>query len=47
MSLLAKDHRLPHAFYLRAESPIYRTGIVVLALAAVLLLIASARRPTT
>jgi len=41
MSLLAKDHRLPHAFYLRAEKPIYRTGIVVLALAALLLLIAS------
>jgi hypothetical protein len=41
LSLLAKDHRLPHAFYLRAEKPIYRTGIVVLALAALLLLVAS------
>jgi amino acid transporter len=41
MSLLAKDHRLPHAFYLRAEKPVYRTGIVALAIAAVLLLIAS------
>jgi amino acid transporter len=40
MSLLAKDHRLPHAFYLRAEKPIYRIGIVALALAAALLLIA-------
>ena len=40
MSILARDHRLPHAFYLRAERPVYRTGIVVLALAATLLLIA-------
>jgi hypothetical protein len=40
MSLLAKDHRLPHVFYLRAEKPVYRTGIVALTLAAVLLLIA-------
>jgi amino acid transporter len=40
MSLLAKDHRLPHLFYLRAERPVYRYGIVVLALAAMLLLIA-------
>jgi amino acid transporter len=40
MSLLAKDHRLPHLFYLRAERPVYRYGIVVLALAATLLLIA-------
>ena len=39
MSLLAKDHRMPHAFYLRAEKPIYRIGIVALALAAALLLI--------
>ncbi len=44
MSLLAKDHRLPHAFYLRAEKPIYRIGIVSLALAAVLLLLASGAR---
>jgi amino acid transporter len=41
MSLLARDHRLPHAFYLRAEKPVYRIGIVALALAALLLLIAS------
>ena len=40
MSLLARDHRLPHAFYLRAEKPVYRHGIVALALAALLLLIA-------
>jgi amino acid transporter len=39
-SLLAKDHRMPHAFYLRAEKPIYRIGIVALAIAAALLLIA-------
>ncbi len=40
MSLLAKDHRLPHLFYLRAERPVYRHGIIVLAVAAGLLLIA-------
>jgi amino acid transporter len=40
MSLLARDHRLPHMFYLRAEKPVYRHGIVALALAALLLLIA-------
>jgi amino acid transporter len=40
MSLLAKDHRLPHAFYLRAEKPIYRIGIVALAIGAALLLLA-------
>jgi amino acid transporter len=39
MSLLAKDHRMPHAFYLRAEKPIYRIGILALALAAALLLL--------
>jgi amino acid transporter len=38
MSLLAKDHRLPHAFYLRAERPVYRGGIFALAAAAALLL---------
>ena len=42
MSLLASDHRLPHLFYLRAERPVYRHGILALALAAVLLLVASA-----
>ena len=41
LSLLAKDHRLPHAFYLRAEKPIFRTGIISLAIGALLLLIAS------
>jgi amino acid transporter len=40
MSLLARDHRLPHAFYLRAEKPIYRIGIFALAIASALLLIA-------
>jgi amino acid transporter len=40
MSLLAKDHRLPHVFYLRAERPVYRVGIVVLAVLAGLLLVA-------
>jgi amino acid transporter len=40
MSLLAKDHRLPHLFYLRAERPVYRYGIAALALLAMLLLIA-------
>jgi amino acid transporter len=40
LSLLARDHRLPHLFYLRAERPVYRAGVVALALAALLLLIA-------
>jgi amino acid transporter len=40
MSLLAKDHRLPHLFYLRAERPVYRYGIAALALLAALLLLA-------
>jgi amino acid transporter len=39
LSLLAKDHRMPHAFYLRAEKPIYRTGIIALAIAAAVLLV--------
>ena len=39
MSLLAKDNRLPHAFALRGESPIYKRGIVALSVAAALLLI--------
>ncbi|HUA07114.1 MAG TPA: APC family permease [Solirubrobacteraceae bacterium] len=39
LSLLAKDHRMPHAFYLRAEKPIYRIGILALAIAAALLLV--------
>ncbi|HEY1592009.1 MAG TPA: APC family permease [Solirubrobacteraceae bacterium] len=40
MSLLAKDHRLPHFFYLRAERPVYRYGILVLAVLSGTLLIA-------
>jgi amino acid transporter len=40
MELLAKDNRLPHAFYLRADQPIYRYGIAALALAAALVLVA-------
>ncbi|MGH2851042.1 MAG: APC family permease, partial [Solirubrobacteraceae bacterium] len=40
MSLLAKDNRLPHLFYLRAERAVYRYGIAALGLAALLLLIA-------
>jgi amino acid transporter len=39
-SLLARDHRLPHLFYLRAERPVYRHGVIALAFAAMLLLIA-------
>jgi amino acid transporter len=39
MSLLAKDNRLPHLFYLRAERPVYRWGIAALAAAAALLLV--------
>jgi amino acid transporter len=41
MSLLARDHRLPHAFYLRAERPVYRFGVIALACAALLLLLAT------
>jgi hypothetical protein len=40
MSLLAKDHRLPHFFYLRSERPVYRYGIVALTILAGGLLIA-------
>ncbi|MFD6998450.1 APC family permease [Streptomyces mirabilis] len=39
MSLLAKDHRLPHLFGLRTERPVYRWGVVTLALLAAVLLI--------
>jgi amino acid transporter len=43
MQLLAKDHRLPHLFGLRAESPVFRYGVSALAiLAAVVLLIVDA-----
>jgi amino acid transporter len=41
MSLLARDNRLPHFFALRAERPVYRTGITALALAAAALLVAT------
>ncbi|WP_406332058.1 APC family permease [Streptomyces sp. NBC_00203] len=40
MSLLARDHRLPHLFGLRTERPVYRWGVVALGLLAALLLIA-------
>jgi amino acid transporter len=40
MSLLAKDHRLPHLFGLRTERPVYRWGVMTLALLAAVLLIA-------
>ena len=39
MSLLAKDNRLPHLFALRAERPVFRFGVVALALMAGLLLL--------
>ena len=39
MTLRAKDNRLPHIFGLRAERPVYRYGVVALALLAGLLLI--------
>jgi amino acid transporter len=40
LSLLAKDDRLPHLFALRAERPVYRFGVVVLAALALALLVA-------
>ena len=40
MSLLARDHRLPHVFYLRSEHQVYRYGIVTLAILAAVLLAA-------
>ncbi|MDA8301104.1 MAG: APC family permease [Actinomycetota bacterium] len=39
-SLLARDNLVPHVFGLRAERPVYRYGVVVLAVLAGLLLIA-------
>ena len=41
LQLLARDHRLPHMFALRAEKPVFRYGVTVLALlaAAVLLIV--------
>jgi amino acid transporter len=47
MSLLARDHRLPHLFYLRAERPVYRYGIVVLALLSAGLLVAVGAQTNT
>ncbi|MBP8534423.1 APC family permease [Streptomyces sp. MK37H] len=38
MSLLARDDRLPHLFGLRAERPVYRYGVVALALLSAVLL---------
>jgi amino acid transporter len=40
MSLLARDNRLPHVFALRSQKPLYRYGIVTLAVLAGFLLIA-------
>jgi amino acid transporter len=41
LQLLARDHRLPHMFALRAEKPVFRYGVTALALlaAAVLLIV--------
>jgi amino acid transporter len=39
-SLLAKDNLVPHVFGLRADRPVYRYGVVVLAVLAAVLLIA-------
>lgn len=40
MSLLAKDNRLPHLFYMRAARPVYRAGVGALAVASFFLLVA-------
>ena len=40
MSLLSRDHRLPHLFSLRSERPVYRYGIIALAAISGLLLVA-------
>ncbi|MFC0040020.1 APC family permease [Actinomadura rayongensis] len=40
LSLLAKDGRLPHLFALRSRRPVYRFGIVALAVCAAVLLLA-------
>ncbi|MGO9881857.1 MAG: APC family permease, partial [Solirubrobacteraceae bacterium] len=44
MSLLARDHRLPHVFYLRAEKPVYRIGIGALGFLSLVLLVATRAR---
>ncbi|GAA1984724.1 APC family permease [Kitasatospora viridis] len=38
-SLLARDHHLPHVFALRADRQVYRHGVAVLAVAALVLLV--------
>ena len=44
MQLLAKDHRLPHLFTLRAERPVFRYGVATLGvLAAAVLLVVDAQ----
>ncbi len=40
MSLLARDNRLPHVFALRAQKPVFRYGVVTLAVLAAILLVA-------
>jgi hypothetical protein len=40
-SLLARDNYLPHAFALRADRQVYRYGVVVLAVAALVLIVGS------
>jgi amino acid transporter len=40
LSLLARDHLMPHWFGLRGEKPVYRTGITVLAVFAGVLIVA-------
>jgi amino acid transporter len=42
LHLLANDNRLPHLFNLRADRPVYRYGVVALAVSAGLLLVAVA-----
>ncbi len=38
MQLLARDHRLPHLFALRAERPVFRYGVATLAILAAIVL---------
>jgi amino acid transporter len=40
LQLLARDHRLPHMFALRAEKPVFRYGVTALALLAAVVLAA-------
>jgi amino acid transporter len=39
LSLLAKDHRVPHAFAMRSERPVFRYGVGALAVLAVIVLV--------